>query len=48
MFTVPEGYDSVDDYRRRLHERSAAERKEYVLSDVHGTRELTLRALGLA
>ena len=48
MFQIPEGYASVDDYRRRLHERPAAERAEYVFSDVRGPRELTLRALGLA
>lgn len=34
--------------RERLHEYSAGDQRRYVVSDTRGTRELTLRKLGLS
>lgn len=35
-------------HRERLHQYSAAGQRRYVVSDTHGTRELTLKKLGLS
>lgn len=41
------GIDMFEIDRTRLHDYSPAERRRYVLSDGHGTRELALQMLGL-
>lgn len=47
MFDVPDGFTDIDDFRQRLHDATPQQRRDYVLSDSHGTRNLALHLLGL-